>query len=79
MGTEISAKISKNTWESRAGFKILTISAVKATGCGDRVLKKMLAPNDGCFILKLNVGKEQNIMNIIFAGHSKKMLASNGE
>jgi hypothetical protein len=52
---------------------------VKATGSGDWVLKMMLAPNDGCVILKLNVGKEQNIMNIIFAVHSKKILAPNGE
>jgi hypothetical protein len=31
----MSAKISKNTQESRAGLQILTISAVKATGGGD--------------------------------------------
>ena len=39
----------------------------------------MLAPNNGRVIWKLNVGKEQNIMNIIFAGYTKKMLAPNGE
>jgi hypothetical protein len=37
----MSAKISKNMRESRIGLQILTISAVKATGSGDWVLKKM--------------------------------------
>ena len=65
---------------SRASLQILRILAVKATGGGDWVLKKMdVAPNDGRVIQKLNVGKEQNIMNIIFVGYSKKMLAPNDE
>jgi hypothetical protein len=37
----MSTKISKNAWESRAGLQILMISAVKAIGGGDSVLKKM--------------------------------------
>ena len=41
MGTDSSAKISKNARESRTGLQILTISAVKATDGGDWVLKKM--------------------------------------
>ena len=41
VGTDNSAKISKNAWESHAGLQILTISAVKATDGGDWVLKKM--------------------------------------
>jgi hypothetical protein len=37
-------------------MQILTISTVKATGIGDWVLKKMLAPNDGRVIWKVKVG-----------------------
>jgi hypothetical protein len=37
----MSAKISKNMRESHVGLQILMILAVKATGSGDWVLKKM--------------------------------------
>jgi hypothetical protein len=76
--TKIYAKNSKNTGESHTGLRILMILTVKATNGVDWVLKKMLAPKDRRVIQKLNVGKEQNVMNNIFVGYSK-MLAPNNE
>jgi hypothetical protein len=51
------------------------ISAVKATSDGDWVVRRWYAtPNDERVIRKLNIGKEHNIINIIFVGYNKKVL-----